>query len=185
MVGGRNKRRVYMAYFHRNPTEKHPVPYHTALYIAPKNPPPASEGNSLLLHAVNPIDRTTNPPRQRWIFQSRDTQRTRLLRGVMLLGKLDNSLSNDDIINIVKQVYVPEGTITESLTWRCRDWVYDAAGILQDQNLVTSIDNIWNKGYAFMQANTLDLEPDQPLPCCNTNGETLVSEIGPMVMRAD
>ena len=64
-----------------------------------------------------------------WIFEARQAYaRSTRLAGVLLLGKVPNSLSNDDLNRIMKSVPM-KATVAEDPSWRCRHWVWGALDV--------------------------------------------------------
>jgi len=123
-----NKRRLYIAFFHRAPTEANPLPYHTALLVTPKNPDAESDNkDSRLFHVVNRIDSSTRE--DTWCFEQREMRsRTQKLAGVMLLGKVPNGISDKDIENILANV-PRKKLVRDDRSWRCRHWVWEALAV--------------------------------------------------------
>ncbi|KAF9543137.1 hypothetical protein CPC08DRAFT_770294 [Agrocybe pediades] len=175
-----------MAYFRRNPKKKHPMPYHTALYLSPEYPPSDSKSlHTAVFHAINYIDPTLSPPQAVWKFDDEYLNRKPNLKGVVLLGKIDDSISKEQIKEMLKIIYVPEGPITEEMTWRCRDWIYDAVktlvtnGILTDERLSSSMDEIWSNGYRFLDKKALEVDTRGRIPCCDLDGREIPCELRP------
>lgn len=123
-----NKRRLYIAFFHRESTQANTLKWHTALLITPKNPHAASDQkNSNLFHVVNRIDNSTKE--DTWYFEPRSTRsRTHMLGGVMLLGKVPNDISNNDLEKVLSTV-PRQKLVREDLSWRCRHWVWRALAV--------------------------------------------------------
>jgi hypothetical protein len=195
-----NKRRLYIAYLHRAPTEANPLRFHTALLVAPKNPDTTSDKkSSRLFHVVNRIDNSTKE--DTWYFEPREMRtRTPKLAGVMLLGKIQNGISNDDIENMLANVR-RQHFVREDPSWRCRHWVWEAlavcpvilsppcrCGLIIDQVLISqnvipvlpaNPKEVWQVGVDFAETQP-PVGPDDAIPCCNTAGNPDIREIGPM-----
>jgi len=181
MLGG-NKRRVYIAFFHREASPENPLRFHTALLVTPKNPNSASDKkSSRLFHVVNRIDNTTK--QDTWYFEPRETRsRTQMLAGLMLLGKVPNGISDQELENILEQVE-RKTLVSEDREWRCRHWVWEALAHLVSHNVIPSLPadpkEVWEAGISFMDNQPI-AGPKETIPCCNTAGEPITSEIGAM-----
>ena len=58
-----------------------------------------------------------------WVFEARRAYaRSSKLAGVLLLGKVPQSISDEDIEEIIKSVPM-KATVAEDPSWRCRHWV--------------------------------------------------------------
>ena len=120
----RNKRRIYLAFFHREFTPDNPIKYHTAFLVTPKRPNTISEAkNSRIFHVRRDL---LNGREERWIFDPKPTRtRSYLLAGVMLLGKVPNAISADALEAIFESV--PRLTAPrDNPRWLCRDWIWSA-----------------------------------------------------------
>lgn len=125
---GYNKKRLYIAFLHRQSTANNPVKYHTALLVTPKNPDPSSnEEDSYMYHVANRIDALTKKPT--WVFEGKRTpSRVLYLAGLMLIGKLPESVAVEKLEAILRKV--PKHTLVEdNPTWRCRHWIWDALSV--------------------------------------------------------
>lgn len=61
-----------------------------------------------------------------WVFEARPAYaRSSKLAGILLLGKVPQSVSNDDIEKILRSVPM-KATVAEDRSWRCRHWVWNA-----------------------------------------------------------
>lgn len=120
-----NKRRLYIAFFHREATKEVPVKFHTAFLVTPKNLKTTSnKKNSHLYHVVNRISPETGE--DTWIFESRETRsRTQYLAGVMFLGKLPGSISDANLHDILDKV-PRQDLVRDKRAWRCCNWIWDA-----------------------------------------------------------
>jgi hypothetical protein len=118
-----NKRRLYIAFFHRGTSEEVPVKFHTAFLVTPKNPNTTDEKmNSHLYHVVNRI----TDGEETWFFESREIRsRTQQLAGVMFLGKLPPSITHAKLRDILDKV-PRQNLVKDRRAWRCRDWIWDA-----------------------------------------------------------
>ena len=123
----KNKRRMYIAYSHRTPTPSLPVPFHTSLLMTPKNPNTMDTTKQSRRYHV--ADRVAPPGDEAvayWVFEARHAYaRSSKLAGVLLLGKVPQSVSNKDIERILRSVPM-KTTVAEDPSWRCRHWVWDA-----------------------------------------------------------
>lgn len=109
---GKDKRRVYIAYYDRERSVADPDRYHVAILIAPKSPNP-SEDDSLVLH-IKTVGLTG------WAYECRKIKSVTVrLRGVQLLGKIDGSISVWDIERML-------GRIVINKAWICTDWAAEA-----------------------------------------------------------
>lgn len=116
----KDKRRLYIAYYDRIPSLKYPGPFHAALLITPKNPK-ASNKDSLLLHIVNKFDIRSKT--NKWSYEHRTTKTpTTKLSGLLLLGKIPNSIGDEEIVRMLGEIVIQDG-------WRCTNWVYAAMGV--------------------------------------------------------
>ena len=80
--------------------EANPLRFHTALLVTPKNPHGKS---SRLFHVVNRIDNSTKE--DTWYLGPRETRtRTPKIADAMLLGKISNTISSDDIEDMLANV---------------------------------------------------------------------------------
>ncbi|KAF8800798.1 hypothetical protein BYT27DRAFT_7245531 [Phlegmacium glaucopus] len=180
----KNKRRMYIAYYHRTPTPSLPVKYHTSLLMTPKNPNTMDTVKKCWRYHV--MDRVAPPGDNAggyWIFEARRAYaRSSRLAGVVLLGKVPHSVSNEDIEKIVRSVPM-KTTVAEDPSWRCRHWVWDAMTHLANNEVISSLLNkpeaIWDTGASFVEGCGSATDNEE-IPCCNTNGKRLPSEIGPM-----
>ena len=122
----RNKRRMYIAYYHRTPTPSLPVPFHTSLLMTPKKPDTMDTAKQSRRYHV--VDRVApgEVAEAYWVFEARPAYaRSNKLAGILLLGKVPQSISNDDIEGILRSVPM-KATVAEDRSWRCRHWVWDA-----------------------------------------------------------
>jgi hypothetical protein len=125
-MGDKNKRRMYVAYYYRTPTPSLPVKYHSSLLLTPKNPNTMDTTKKCLLYHI--VDRAApgDVAGGYWIFEARPAYaRSTNLAGVLLLGKVPQSVSNEDIKRILMSVPM-KTTVAEDPSWRCRHWVWDA-----------------------------------------------------------
>ena len=123
----KNKRRMYIAYYHRTPTPSLPVQFHSSLMITPKNPNTMDTvKQSYRYHVVDRIAPPGDKAKGYWMFDARSAYaRTSNLAGILLLGKVPQSISNDDIERILRSAPM-KATVSEDPSWRCRHWVWDA-----------------------------------------------------------
>ena len=126
----KNKRRMYIAYFRRASTPSLPARYHTCLFVTPKNPDPMSTNKQCwIYHVVDRVAQADDAAKGYWIFEARPTfARTQKLAGVLLLGKIPPSLSDEDIKSILESV-PRQNTVAEDPSWRCRHWIWAALGV--------------------------------------------------------
>ncbi|KIK06017.1 hypothetical protein K443DRAFT_3340 [Laccaria amethystina LaAM-08-1] len=178
----RNKRRIYLAFFHREFTPDNPIKYHTAFLVAPKRPNTTSEAkNSRIFHVRKDL---SNGREERWIFDPKPTRtRSYLLAGVMLLGKVPNAISADALEAIFESV--PRLTAPrDNPRWLCRDWIWSALPILVGENVIKPLpsapNDVWKAGLAFTEAQKVPMLFN-PIPCCDALGRKIASEIGPLV----
>ena len=125
----RNKRRMYIAYYHRTPTPSLPVKFHTSFLMTPKNPNSVATVKECWRYHV--VDRSAKDSEDGgyWIFQARRAfSRSSKLAGVLLLGKVPQSVSAEDIETIMKSV-PRKATIAEDPSWRCRHWIWNALDV--------------------------------------------------------
>ena len=105
-MGEKDKRRMYIAFYHRTPTPSLPVKYHTSLLIAPKNPDTMATAKECWRYHV--VDRTAppgDPAKAYWVFEARKAfARSGKLAGVVLLGKVPHSVSDEDVERILRSV---------------------------------------------------------------------------------
>ena len=125
-MGEKNKRRMYIAYYDRTPTPSLPVKYHTSLLMTPKNCTLMAK-ESWRYHVV---DRSAMGSSEAvWVFEARKSySRSTRLAGVLLLGKVPHSASDQDIETILRSVPM-KGTVAEDPSWRCRHWVWTALDV--------------------------------------------------------
>lgn len=122
----KNKRRMYIAYYHRTPTPSLPVPFHTSLLMTPKNPDTMETVKQSRLYHVVDRDAPGEEAEAYWKFEARPAYaRSSKLAGILLLGKVPQSVSNDDIERILRSAPM-KATVAEDRSWRCRHWVWDA-----------------------------------------------------------
>lgn len=122
----RDKRRCYIAYYHREPTPELPSKYYTALLITPKNPDNMAVAKQCQKYHV--LDRISNDEAigGHWIYQRMPVySRTVGLAGILLLGKIPERISADFIDETLRSV-PKQDTVAENPAWRCRHWVQDA-----------------------------------------------------------
>jgi len=119
-----NKLRFYLAYWRRQESPQHPGKYHVGLILSPKNPK-NDDKNSMLYHAINPIDSETLV--ETWRFEPRETEaRTARLAGCVLLGKVPPTFTMEAITELLREVRVPSPEEAQRTNWRCRHWILDA-----------------------------------------------------------
>jgi hypothetical protein len=120
-----NKRRIYLAYFRRTPSDTNPTRYHSGIFITPKCPDSKSNVlNSFLWHVMNRIHRTE--AQTIWQFEPKETRaRTPMLVGLLFLGKLPNSITDEKISDLVQDLATPHYA-SDNPTWQCRHWVWSA-----------------------------------------------------------
>ena len=123
----KNKRRMYIAYYHRIPTPSLPVHFHSSLLITPKNPNTMDTAKrSRRYHIVDHVAPPGDDAVAYWMFEARSAYaRSNKLAGILLLGKVPHSFSNDDIDEILRSVPM-KATVAEDPSWRCRHWVWAA-----------------------------------------------------------
>ena len=128
LMGEKNKRRMYIAYYHRTPTPSLPAKYHTSLLMVPKNSTMMSK-ESWRYHVVDRLAMDGDSSEGVWIFEARKSySRSTRLAGVLLLGKVPHSASDQDIETILRSVPM-KGTVAEDPSWRCRHWVWKALDV--------------------------------------------------------
>ena len=122
MFENRNRRRIYIAYFRRVPSDESQLPYRTALLVAPKNPTAEEleDRKCFLMRYTNIINPTDGSFNRR--YESRSTEgATKWLVGLLLLGKLPNSVSNEEISNLLSEKVTGPSWQSEK---RCHHWVW-------------------------------------------------------------
>jgi hypothetical protein len=132
-MGEKDKRRMYIAYYHRTPTPSLPVKYHTSLLIAPKNPNTTATTKECWRYHV--IDRSAPPgdaAKAYWVFEARMAfARSSKLAGIVLLGKVPHTISDEDVERILRSAPM-KATVAEDPAWRCRHWVWAAMAVSLD-----------------------------------------------------
>jgi len=176
----KNKRRLYIAFFHRETSEAVPVKFHTAFLVTPKNPKTTDEKkNSHLYHVVNRISETGQ---ETWVFEPKEIRsRTLQLAGVMFLGKLPPSITHAKLKDILNKV-PRQNLVEDRRAWRCCDWIWDALPIMVAQGVIGSLPaapvDVWKTGIEFT-GNQKMATLKNSIPCCNTAGQKIASELGP------
>ena len=128
-ISERNKRRLYIGYYNRLTTPSLPVKFHTSLLMTPKNPDSLTTVKECWRYHV--VDRSANGSKDEghWIFEARKAySRSSKLAGVVLLGKVPQSVSAEDIETIMKSV-PRKATTAEDPSWRCRHWIWNALDV--------------------------------------------------------
>jgi hypothetical protein len=128
-MGEKNKRRMYIAFYTRTPTPSLPAKYHSSLLLTPKDPNTMDTVKQCYRYHV--VDRLApgDAAGGYWIFEARPAYvRSTKLAGVLLLGKVPQSVSNEDIKSILMSVPM-NTTVAEDPSWRCRHWVWNALAV--------------------------------------------------------
>ena len=117
---------MYIAYYHRTPTPSLPVRFHSSLLMTPKNPDTMDTAKQSYRYHVVDRDAPGDEAEGYWVFEAKSAYaRTSKLAGILLLGKVPQSISNDDIERILRSAPM-KATVSEDPSWRCSHWVWDA-----------------------------------------------------------
>ena len=123
----RGKKRLYLAFFERLPTQRQPEKYHTSLLLSPKNPDVKTDAaaRATLYHAVNRIDPTVR--KQVWKYESMPTRPrspSRMVVGLVLLGK-----HPDNTFIKIKEILEAIPVKNDDPNWWCYDWAWEAMSV--------------------------------------------------------
>lgn len=133
---GHNKRRLYLAYMLRKPTPGHPIKFHTAFLLTPKNPAKSPSKECVVYHVVNRLrESATGDLKEKWEYEVKRLSWEELRRsptlqmnGVILLGKCSSKIVDERLESILETV--PRKVwADEDLGWRCRHWIFDALDV--------------------------------------------------------
>ncbi|KAF8900864.1 hypothetical protein CPB84DRAFT_1847103 [Gymnopilus junonius] len=167
-----NKRRLYMALFHRRASEINSMRWHTALVVMPKTPE-GSVKDATLFHIVDKIDGETK--KVIWCFDGPQAiyARSHSLAGLVFIGKLKKDVSDEylhQILNRVPNLHYVE----ENPNWRCRHWVWDALPLLVGEGVVDKVENISVSGQILWDKLVVLIETYASrrgyIPCCDSEG---------------
>ncbi|TFK36736.1 hypothetical protein BDQ12DRAFT_633630 [Crucibulum laeve] len=181
----RNKRRLYVAFFRRKPTRNVPVKFHTALIVARKSGLwPSSDSDIVkklyLYEAINRIDPSTS--QDTWFYEvtplAEIPERVQKLSGLMFVGKLPASLSDEELRNMLDNDVPRKKFVADDLSWRCHTWIWDALTLLVSRQLIPALpkspEQSWRDAIQFMD----DKDPPSSLsriPCCDESGKALAN----------
>ncbi|PPQ69924.1 hypothetical protein CVT26_013248 [Gymnopilus dilepis] len=151
---GSNERCLYLAAFNKQKVSRDTSPLHAALIVLP-NTPDASIQDGIILHVVenhlDPIER-----KHVWTFEKPKPvyAHRRELQSLMLLGKLKNGVSDDNLYRVldrVPRIRYPE----EDPSWKCHHWASDAVDLLVEQKIVNNVvargSVLWNRLTGIIQ----------------------------------
>ncbi|KAJ3509044.1 hypothetical protein NLJ89_g5427 [Agrocybe chaxingu] len=180
----KNRRRLYMAFYVRSARDENDVKFHTSLLVTPKSPNMQTmERNSLRLHAMNTVNASGV---EFWRYDySNVIVRTFRLAGLQLLAKIESDVTDEVLINLLKQVYVSPNA--NDLSWRCRNWAWDAIELLVKNGIVQPLPegmaarDVWQAGYDFIENEDLNNMLREALRTCDVRGHPIKSEIGALV----
>lgn len=132
-----NKRRLYLAFFHRKPTEANPVPFHSAFLVTPKNPNTSSaRSDGHLFHVLSGLDPNQHATTTTQMYLSSScASHPHMLAGLMLLGKLPPSISTTALDEIFEKVPRPKSA-AEQPDWRSERWIWEALSVSAHHQLM-------------------------------------------------
>lgn len=188
LISGRNKPRMYIAFYKRAGSKAGDPSFHVAI-ISRTHPLDDSDNNTLRLHAVNTIlaPTATSEAKEIWVFQGKFCRfQTPLLAGLLYLGKLPADRTFEDLQNACEKVHVP---MDGAGGFRCRRFVTDALKvctvycarrrraidaswrqIMQEDGFIPNLpctpEELWARGRKFVIRNL----KTEGVVCCDVQG---------------
>ncbi|KAK2463757.1 hypothetical protein APHAL10511_004250 [Amanita phalloides] len=173
-----NKRRLYIAYYTRPIlSARDPHRYHSGLLAFRKHP--HKSDLATIFHA-------TTSPGVPWTFETKHiTPRTMRLVGLVYIGKLDHTVTDDILIALLAgNVWVNNA----DPHWNCLDWLYEALMVLESKNVLDplpfSAPKLWKIGAHYTDEwrmtcndNRQLIDAGTPIPCCDILGNPLPSPL--------
>ena len=118
------KKRLYIAFYGRNPSPDQDIPFHTALLLTPKKPSTKRQDtDSMRFHTVNKITRTERGAAiTPWAYEAEETiARTRHLAAAMFIGKVSRA-AEAELGRILGEVPI----VQDDDNWWCCNWIWSA-----------------------------------------------------------